>query len=282
MYEYPSVPTLANAPDDFLETGHLWIQEYVTGRLLRFQMVESGLLTFAGPTTRFEPDEAPPHYIAAVDSIQSTLDRDRLRAGTDAVDSYTFFGVVPLQMEVEYDWTTTPAFLGIDIWEGDEDRFAPPDVTERAFEAVGLQTVPVFEKEVPARQYNPQTYDVPESRFGTGTAAGVVLRKKTGEKAKLLADGDVHHSASSGRDQDSDGDWGSALEALITREYLLTLLDETDSDLRREPVADLARRVAADLARREFDRFESVLDRHPDAFHEAVTNRVKTVKAIHR
>lgn len=282
MHEYPSVPTLVNAPSDFLETGHLWIQEYVTGRLLRFQMDESGLLTFAGPTTRFDPDEAPPHYIAAVDSIQSNLDRDRLRAGTDAVDSYTFFGVVPLQMDVEYDWTTIPAFLGIDIWEGDADRFSPPDVTERAFEAVGLQTVPVFEKEVPARQFNPQTYTVPGSHLGTTKAAGVVLRKKTGEKATLLANRDTPQSATSDEDQDSDGDWESALETLITREYLLTLLDGPDSDLHRESVADLVRRVVADLARREFDRFESVLDRHPDAFQTAVTNRVEAVKASHK
>ena len=282
MEEYPSVPALADAPSDFLESGHLWIQEYVTGRLLRFQMDESGLLTFAGPTTRFDPDEAPPHYLAAVDSIQSALDRDRLRAGTDAVGSYTFFGVVPLQMGVEYDWTTIPAFLGIDIWEGDEDRFAPPDVTERAFEAVGLQTVPVFEKEVPARQFNPQTYTVPESRLGTAKAAGVVLRKKTGEKATLLADVETHQSATGGEDQASDEDWESALETLITQEYLHTLLDGPDTDLHREPVADLARRVVADLARREFGRFESVLDRHPDAFQTAVTSRVKAVKASHK
>lgn len=277
MHEYPSIPELTATSPDFLEGGHLWIQEYVTGRLCRFQMAESGLLTFGGPTARIDPDAVPPHYVEAVESIRSSLDRDRLRAGTDSVESYTFFGVVPLRTTIEYDWDSTPAYLGVDIWDGTQDRFTPPDVTERVFETVGLEMVPTFEKEVPARQFNPKTYSIPRSLLGDSKAAGVILRKKTGERAKLLSDSVGLDSMDSEREQVAVSGLESSLEPLISREYLQSVLLESEPELERMDVSVLTRRVAGRIARRDFDRFQAAIEKRPAAFFDAVEARIRTV-----
>lgn len=280
MHEYLSIPEIESAPAGFFDGGHLWMQEYVTGRLLRFRMDESGMIDFAGPTKRFDAERIPPHYISAVDTVRERLYRDRLRSGTDSVGSYTFFGIVPLQMGVEYAWNRIPAFLGIDIWDGTEGRFAPPDVTERVYDAIGLQLVPVFEKEVPASQFNPGTYSVPDSQYWDSTAAGVVLTKKTGEKAKVLVD-----SVSSENTEKTDegvvdkSDLESALESVVSIDYLHSHHEEFDSDLRAVDASELTRHVAADIARRRFSRFRPLLEKHPDAFFQAIEARIRAIRA---
>ena len=39
---YPPVPHVDSAPEGFLESGHLWVQELVDGAQLRFRLRESG------------------------------------------------------------------------------------------------------------------------------------------------------------------------------------------------------------------------------------------------
>jgi hypothetical protein len=71
------------------------------------------------------------------------------------------------------------------VWSADRDRFRPPDAVEAIFERVGLQPVNAVERERNARDFDPESYTLPESAWYDGPAAGVVVRNKRGGRALL-------------------------------------------------------------------------------------------------
>lgn len=188
MQPVPPLPALSDS-DDILDGGHLWIQEYVSGSPLRFQVQESGLVRFAGDVRTFGND-VPPHHAQAAREVQRRLDTDALRAAVGDVERVVFVGVSTHQRAIDYDWERLPAFLGTDVWRAggaDSDgTFLPPDRVEQVYERLGLEPVNTFQKEVRAVDFRPDRYEFPESAWYDGPAAGVVLRNKRGASAKLL------------------------------------------------------------------------------------------------
>ncbi len=187
MKRYYSVPSVENAPEGMFDSGHLWLLEKVDGALFRFQLRESGLLRFGDRTRVYDdPDAVPPPYEHAVDHVQRRLGREALRNAVDDVESVVFFGVSTHRRTIEYDWDRIPPFLGFDVWSDDAETFRPPDVTEKAFEQLGLTPVNAFERERNTRDFDPSTYRVPDSAWYDGPAKGVVIHNKKGGRAKLL------------------------------------------------------------------------------------------------
>lgn len=186
MKEYPSIPRVANAPPDLFE-GHLWLLEKVDGATLRFQLQQSGLIRF-GTRNRIYDDgrEVPEPYQHAVRHIQENLDRDALRNAVENVEDIVFFGEAMHHHTVEYDWERTPSVLGFDVWDATQEAFRPPDAVERIFESLGLHPVNAIERELPARDFDPGSYAVPDSAWYSGPAEGVIVRNKRGQRAKLL------------------------------------------------------------------------------------------------
>ena len=186
MHSFPSVPHVDDAPDALLESGHLWLLESVAGAPLRFRLRESGLIEF-GDADRVSdsPDDLPPQYQHAVRHIRETLDREALRAAVDDVESIVFFGQAMQYRGVDYDWDRTPSFLGTDIWAADAGRFRPPDAVDGIFDRLGLDGVNPVAQELPARDFRPASYEVPESAWYDGPAAGVVIADKSGHRGRL-------------------------------------------------------------------------------------------------
>jgi hypothetical protein len=185
MKRYPSIPSVSDAPDDAL-TGHLWLLELVDGRHLRFRMEPSGLLRFGDrDTVHDDPEGLPDAYRHAVRHVRERFDRDALRDAVEDVTDVTFFGVATHRRAVDYDWKRLPSFLGHDVWSDDAGAFRPPDATERIFEALGLDPVNAVEREVHARDFDPEGDAVPESAWYDGPAAGVVVRAKAGGRAVI-------------------------------------------------------------------------------------------------
>lgn len=274
---YRDIPPLSEMPPDYLESGHFWIQEYVVGGLLRFAMDESGLLTFGDDEHLFDSGAVPFQYVRGVEAVREHLDRDGLRAGTEDVSAYTFFGLVPLGGWVDYDWSTIPAFLGMDIWDDSKAHFAPEDVTERVFESIGLETVPVFQKEVSARSFAPGTYAIPDSALGSGPAPGVVLRKKNGDPSLLLGpDGEAFESGDDGGLDQAVTAW---LETAVTADYLETLLSGTDISVQNGDIETLARETAIELSRRRFLPLRSILESDRSRFESAVIERLRDIRS---
>jgi hypothetical protein len=185
MRQYPSIPRVENAPESLFD-GHLWILELVDGAQLRFKLRQSGRLRFGTETRVFDdPEDVPDPFQHAVGHVQRRLDRQALRRAVDDVESVVFFGEAMHRHAVDYDWDRTPSFLGFDVWSDSEERFRPPDAAEQIFDRLGLQPVNVFERERRGGDFDPDSYTVPQSAWYDGPAAGVVLRNKRGERAKL-------------------------------------------------------------------------------------------------
>ena len=186
MKAFPSIPRVANAPDGLFE-GHLWILEKVDGANVRFQLRESGRIRF-GDRNRVYQDGAavPGPYQHAVRHVRTHLDREALRAAVDDVEDVVFFAEAMHRHTIEYDWDRTPSVLGFDIWSADDDAFRPPGAVNRIFERLGLQPVNAVERELSARDFDPDSYTIPESAWYDGPAEGVVVRNKRGQRAKLL------------------------------------------------------------------------------------------------
>jgi len=271
---FPPVPPVADPPASLFDGGghHLWLQEWVAGAPLRFQLTDSGLLSFGDDDRVFDDDDdIPVGYERAVGHVRAAFDRSALRAALDDVSDAVFFGVATRDEGVAYDWDRTPPFLGVDVWTAD-GGFRPPDAAEALFDRLGLTPVNAVAKEVRADGFDPEGYELPESAWRDGPAAGVLVRTKTGDRAKLL------------------GDWsppeplratpGEAAEALATHERIEAAAERVAGDAgAAADVSAVTDRLVAELARREHARLfgEGAAAVDEAAFRSAVAERVGRV-----
>lgn len=187
MKAYPSIPSVEDAPEGLLDSGHLWLTEKIDGAQLRIQLRDSGLLRFGDRTRVYDdPDAVPEPYRHAVRYVRERLDRDALRVAVDDVESVVLFGEATHHHTIDYDWTRLPSFLGFDVWSADSETFRPPDAVEKIFEQLGLTPINAVERELNTRDFDPDSYSVPDSVWYDGPAEGVVIRNKKGGRAKLL------------------------------------------------------------------------------------------------
>lgn len=253
MKNFPSIPRIENAPPELLDSGHLWIQEKVDGANFRFQLRESGLVRFGDRDRVFDGD-VPEPYRHAVRHVRERLDRDALREAVGEVEAFVFFGEAMHRHAIDYDWASTPSFLGFDVWSAERGEFLPPDSVEKIYRRLGLRPVNTFQKEVRASDFDPESYEIPASNWYDGPAEGVLLRTKTGERAKLL------HPTFRVSDE-TEPPKGSA-EALA-REYAT----DRRFDRLADELRDRDRPVTFDAL---YDRAveDVVREKHPQLFHD--------------
>ena len=225
MQTYPPVPRVDDAPEGLLGSGHLWIQELVDGGQLRFQLRESGVLRF-GDARREFGREVPPRYRHAVRHVRESLDRGALRAAVEDVETVVFVAEATHRQAVPYDFARLPPVLGLDIHDEDRGGFLPPDAVERVFDRLGLTTVNTFDREVRAADFDPTPDAVPESTWYDGPAAGIVVRNKTGDVAKL-PDPAVDRSYDP---EPLEGDAAALAERLAIDDLLRRVLDRSADD----------------------------------------------------
>jgi len=261
------VPDVENAPESLFDGGHLWLQEWVTGGPLRFRLQASGLLEFGDERRVFDDGAMPPGYRQAVTHVRADFDRQRLRDALDDVSEAVFFGVATRNEGVDYNWDRTPAFLGVDVWTPD-GGFRPPDAEAALFDRLGLTPVNAVAKEVRADSFDPASYELPESAWRDGPAAGVLVRNKTGDRAKLL--GDWQQPAP------YRGDTADLVDELVTEDRVETAVEHLERAGATADVSAVADRVVAVVAREEFARvFDEGVDEA--AFRSAVAERVSRV-----
>ena len=267
---YPPVPPVDSAPEGFLESGHLWVQELVDGAQLRFRLRESGRLEFGDDRRRFG-GEPPEPYRHAVRHVRETLDRAALRGAVDDVETVVFVAEATHRQAVNYEFDRMPSVLGLDIWDADRGAFLPPDGVERVYDRLGLTTVNTFDREVRASDFDADPDAVPESAWYDGPAAGVVFRNKTGGRAKLPNPA-VDRSVDP---EPLDGNPAALADRYATDE----LLDRVSADLPadREPTFEvLFERAYEAILRRAHGRLlHGGTDLDIGAFRSAVGRRVR-------
>jgi hypothetical protein len=271
MKPFPSIPRVETAPD-VLE-GHLWLLEKVDGANFRFQLRDTGLLRFGTRGKVYDdPAAVPEPYQHAVRHVREELDRTALRAAVEDVESIVFFGEAMHHHTIDYDWEQTPSFLGFDIWSAQDEAFRPPGAVQAIFERLGLQPVRAVQKELPARDFDPDSFAIPQSAYYDGPAEGVVIHNKRGGRAKLL------HPEFQEVDETVplDGD-ASDLAARYATDRRFEKWAAKLGD-RGEPVTfeALYKRVLEDIVREEHKQIyhrEDAVDL--DVFREAVAERTR-------
>lgn len=188
MKGFPPTPPLAEAPNELLDGGHLWLLELVDGGHLRFRMDASGLLTFGDAERVYAtPTDLPPQYQPAIRAVQTELDREAFRTAVDDVGSVVFCGRATYRRSVDYDWTAIPPFLGYDVWSEADGDWLQPDAAEQVFETLGIPFAPVIDRERRTRDFT-GVERLPTSAYYDGPVAGVLVRNKAGGRARRTAD----------------------------------------------------------------------------------------------
>lgn len=267
VQSFPDTGLLSGDPD---LSGHLWVQELPTGGFVRFRVADSGLITLGTRRTTFEEGGGVPlAYLRASQHLRERLDVDALREATDDTDSITFFGIATRYEGIDYEWPSPPPLLGVDAWSAERGGYLPPDATVAAFEQLGLSALPAVEKEVPAEHASLEDYTessgMPASAWYDGPAAGVLVRDKSGGRARAW-----HPTAS--RPAPLELPPPALAERVVTDERLDRSVDAVGGGV--EAALD---RVLATVAREAYAHLFRDDDLVPDerAFRAAVAERVR-------
>lgn len=185
MHSVRDIPPVTAVAEELFDGGHLWIQELLVGAPFRFQLQSSGRLRVGDDETEYDPEDVTPQYRHAVRHIRESCDWGALRSAVDDVESVVFVGQAMQQCGLDYEWERTPSFLGTDVWLGEKEAFLGVDTVEHIFERLGLDPVNTFAKEVRAADFDPSSYEFPQSAWYDGPAAGVVVRNKRGSCGTL-------------------------------------------------------------------------------------------------
>lgn len=271
--DVPSLPAVDDAAA-ILDGGHLWLLELVEGLPVRFSVAESGLCTFGDAERVF--DEVPLAYRAAARHVREHLDRDALRAAAADLPGFTFVGVATVHRRVDYDWDRLPPFVGTEIHSSSREGFLPPDAVERAYAGIDLSPVNALRKEVRAADFHPGSYAFPDSAWYDGPVAGVMLRNKTGNRAKL-----VNHSLTAPRDGiDLDRDPATLGRDWTTAARVERVVEDLADRGRPADPEEIGERVLERLYREEYRTIANAARPvDTDAFRSAVGERVRSVLA---
>ena len=221
---YPSLPDLDSLSPEAFE-GSVWIRELVAGDGLRFGVTDGGYLRYATGERRFDSDP-PLRLRRAVGHVRRRFDVDALLGEASDPTELVFYGVATVEDGVAYEWDRLPPFLGFDVWNGARDRWLPNDAVERAFEGLGLASVNAFEKELPVRHFYPERYEVPDSAWYDGPAAGAVVRDSHGNRGVRVNPG-ARPSEAAAPDLPADPD---ALASTVVTPALVERLAEALGD----------------------------------------------------
>ncbi|MFW5903186.1 MAG: hypothetical protein ACOCS7_00455 [Halolamina sp.] len=278
MNDAPSIPDLRDAPSELLESGHLWLQEWVDGRECRFRLQESGVLEVGDGERVFRPADVPPAFQATIRHVRERIDRDALRTAVDDVEAVAFLGLAAVRHRIEYDWGRIPPFLGYDVWLADESRLLPPDRVEAIYEGLGLTPINAVRKEVRAVDFDPDDDAFPESKWYDGPAAGIVVRNKTGDRGLLSNPAVVDRGG--GEAEDAGGEGSSPDPEALARE----VTTDRRIDRAREGVATgndratpeaIVERLLEAVHREEAHRIDRLADDDRRAFRTAVAAVVR-------
>jgi hypothetical protein len=234
VYLLPSLPTV-DAVGREAFSGNIWVHERLDALHLRFE-VDGGALRF-GDTERPFRGEVPLRYRAAVHAVRERFDVGVLYDAVEDPAAYTFVCDATVARHLPYDWSRLPAAVGVAVYDTTDERWLAPDVAHRVFDHLGVPPLNTFEREVAARHFYVDRYDVPDSAWYDGPPAGIIATDKNGTRAFQY-----HESFDSEATVETDRRSPAALaEAYITEERV--------------------RRVARGLAEHPFDAtFERVLE----------------------
>lgn len=154
--------------------------------------------------------------------------------------------------------------------------FRPPDAAAAIFEGVGLDSVNAVEREVNARDFDPEAYAIPDSAWRDGPAAGVVVRNKRQGRGKLLAAGTATDAGETVPEVDVPDDIEAIVSEYATDDRFERVVDDLDRRNAGATVDAVADRVVEAIARETPVRFgEGSKGTAPDRVRAAIIERAR-------
>jgi len=190
----PFLPSLAAVGDHFSEEGHVRLQEYPDGTVIGIRLGDDNRLRVVVPDTSVDGREkgswvrtgsVPPPNRFAVRYLRRRFDRNALHTAVADPTAVTVWGIAVHRRHRGYDWDLAPPVVGLDIDHPGTTLL--PHELDRAFDELGLPTLPTLDTEVHVRTLSADGVAPPETRWGDGTALGVLYRKKGGGLAVTRA-----------------------------------------------------------------------------------------------
>lgn len=254
------LPAIEAADPDPTDRGHCWIEEWLTGTVLRARLDDAGALAFA----EIDAASPPAHLEGAVETLRETLDRAALREAVADPTGVVLVVLATHDRGLDYPWERLDPAIGVAVYDPDGERWLPPGAAHRVLEGVGLETLPVVARERPARDLD-ASIATPESAVRSGPAAAVLVRNKRGDRA-LVGDptGETRPSI--------EGEPATVAATLLTEERLERALAAVGPDA----IDRVRDRVFAAAAREEWSRLERV---DLGAVRSALGERVATAIA---
>ena len=269
MKQFPPSPPVDEAPAALFDGGHVWLHELVDGAPVRFRVQGDGRLRFGDAVRVF--DDVPSGYEHVARHVRERFDRDALREAVDDVESVVFFGYAMHYCGTDYDWVRTPPFLGSDVWSS---GYLLPDRVKKIYDRLGLDALDAVAAEVRAADFDPDGYAFPASAWYDGPVAGVLVRDKTGHRARL-DNPEVGEDVGATRGDGDNGETDAESAAAFARRHATPdRFDAVAGALRREgrPVTfdALYERTVELLARAHHDRLFERGDLDTRAFRSEV------------
>jgi hypothetical protein len=154
--------TIRNPEDNLI------FKEKFDGSNLRFT-VEDGELRFGSKNVEYQTeDDIDPRFEDAINAVKSKVDP------SDLEEHLTYFCENMVKHTLEYNWVKTPQVIGFDIYHHKEDRYLPCTQAYQIFSRLQIYTAPIVDRKT-VEEFEPQEYEVPDSRFRDGKMEGVVI-----------------------------------------------------------------------------------------------------------
>lgn len=142
----------------------------------------------------------------AIRHLREELDPAAIRTIHDDYGPLVFYAENMVLHSIEYNWEETPPLIGFDVYASrqdsgtDTDRFAgagaktfegflPVPTVYTLFDELGIETTPAIASALDASDFDPATFEIPQSQWRDGAAEGVVIRNlDTGERGKIVTE----------------------------------------------------------------------------------------------
>ena len=174
-----------------LERGNLVLKEKLDGANFRFTVTEDGEFLFGSKNVEYKIDGEPDYsenvdgrFTDAIEYIRENCNAERIKEtfGTH----YTFFAenMVPHSLDYEYDSDPPPQVIGFDVYNHEKEEYLDLESAYSFFNSIGIETAPVV-GEFDAEEFDPESYEIPESDFRDGKMEGVVIiNQEVGEDTR--------------------------------------------------------------------------------------------------
>jgi len=156
----------------------LLFKEKLDGANLRFTVTDTEdgkKFLFGSKNVVYKKDGKPDYeediderFKDAIDWIRDNCDPSEFNA------NLTYFAENMVKHSLEYNWKKTPQVIGFDIYSHEAERYLSWGTAKVTFEKYGIPVAPVVDNKT-VKEFDPENYEIPESKYRDGKMEGVVI-----------------------------------------------------------------------------------------------------------